>query len=118
MREEQVYVRLDNSLYINFPSDFPAKEAYWCVARPRRVAQKTVLTSRFIDNMKPQGLLLIVSSLLASLQDHSLGVLLSPNAVKGLRSYAKRLAIECGSVDAPPSPQTPTDPPRSAVNEI
>src|ERR1700730_11402995 len=53
LREDQIYVRLNNANCINFPSDFTAKEAFWCVARPRRVSQKTVLASRFIDNMNP-----------------------------------------------------------------
>ena len=115
MREDQIYVRLDNSQCIKFPSDFPAKEAYWCVARPRRVAQKTVLASRFIDEMSAPAMLLIVSRLLASLQGNSFGLSLSPNATKSLRNYAKSLAIECGSTEQPNISEHPVS---DAANQI
>ncbi|HEX4795292.1 MAG TPA: hypothetical protein VH370_15965 [Humisphaera sp.] len=109
MREDEIYARLDNAKYLTFPSGFPAKEAYWCISRPRRVAQSTVLSGRFLGTMKPQGVLQIVSRLLASLQSHSPS-LLSPKAVKSLRNYAKSLMIECGVADGsvlpPEEPQS------------
>jgi hypothetical protein len=114
MPDREIYVKLDNSKYINFPPGFPPKEAYWCTSRSRRLPQRLVLSSRFINKMEPRGLLLIASGLLETATHHPMEIALSPNAVKSLRNYVKVLAIECGEMDVSEARQEecPPDPAR------
>lgn len=89
LREDQLFVQLDNAQHIDFICFFPPKEAIWCMARFRRLSQKAVQQGKLIGQMKPAGLLLIVRGLV-SLAETDPGDL-SPNAIKALRNLIKQL---------------------------
>lgn len=93
-REDQIFVRLDNSKYVDFQGTFPAKEAFWCASRFRRLAQKTVHAGKFIGTMSPAGMLLVARCLLNSAPDNPD---LSPAAVKSLRKLVETLEAEASA---------------------
>jgi len=87
--DEHIYVRLDNSKHIDFTSPFSAKVAIWCVARFRRLSQKSVQQGKRIGQMKPDGLLQIARCLLALAEKDTDE--LSKSAIKSLRNLIKGL---------------------------
>jgi hypothetical protein len=91
LSDGQIFVELDNAKVIDFTSFFPAKEAYWCTARFRRMSQKAVLSGTRIGQMNEDGLLAISKSLL-SLTEGDGTVDLSPSAIKSLRNLVKGLS--------------------------
>jgi hypothetical protein len=95
LREDQIFVRLDNAKQIEFTCFFTAKEAIWCTARFRRLSQKAVMQGKLIGQMRDEGLLQIARHLLALAEVDPRD--LSPNAVKALRNLVRALSERISS---------------------
>lgn len=89
LSDNQIFVKLDNAQSIDFTAHFSGKEAYWCIARHRRLSQTTLAQGVRIGQMKPQSMREIASSLLSYAEIRSQA--LSPNAIKSLRHLVKSL---------------------------
>jgi hypothetical protein len=95
LEDDQIFVQLDNAQYIDFTCHFPAKEAFWCTARYRRLSQHAVQQGKRIGQMKPAGMHEIAKRLIALAETDPRG--LSRNAVKALRNLVKVLELDPAS---------------------
>jgi hypothetical protein len=102
LEDDQIFVQLDNAQYIDFTCHFPAKEAFWCTARFRRLSQHAVQHGKRIGQMKPAGMR-HATRLIALAETDARA--LSKNAVKALRNLVKVLELE-----SPQSANTPLPP--------
>ena len=105
LRHEQIVVELDNAQHVDFTAFFPAKEAYWCVARFRRLSQTSVQQGKLIGTMRPEGMLKIAEALL-SMTDVDPGDL-SKNAIKSLRNLIKALKPPASAAADAAAPEPP-----------
>ena len=103
LRDDQIYVKLDNAQEIDFTCYFPAKEAIWCAARFRRLSQSAVEQGKRIGQMKESGLVRIATCLLSLSDTDSQD--LSKNAIKSLRNLVKILTAIPEDKPAPPGTQ-------------
>ena len=92
LRDDQIFVQLDNAQDIDFSANFTPREAIWCVGRHRRLSQSAVLQGHRLGQMKASGLRKICESLLSLCETDPRS--LSKHAIKDLRNLLASLSEE------------------------